>query len=54
MKENNNTRHLTEIEQLNAYIDNLIRYQEEVVREINEEIEKAKVKIKKIEGANRC
>lgn len=39
---NNKIRHLTKEEQLNAYLNNLIKYQEE----IQQEIEKTKEKIK--------
>lgn len=42
------TRHLTEKEQLEKYIENLKIYQQQVLQETQQEIEKAKVKIKKI------
>lgn len=51
---NNDIRHLTEREQLEKYIENLKIYQQQVLQETQQEIEAAKVKIKKLEGSNRC
>ncbi len=45
-------RPLTEKEKLERYIVNLIAYREEIIKETNKEIAKAKIKIKKLEPKN--
>lgn len=51
---NNETRHLTEREQLEKYIENLKIYQQQMMKETQQEIDKAKVKIKKLKNAELC
>ncbi len=51
---NNDIRHLTEKEQLEKYIENLKVYQQQVLQETQQEIEKAKVKIKTLKNAELC